>query len=76
MGARHMRLVTSASLVLGGLILIVWIEGSVRGVEANTIGGVMVLLGLVSALVLVALRANRKEAAPGEQEDSVVLPRR
>lgn len=81
-----MRLIGSASLVLAGLILILWVNGSVRGVEANTIGAVMLLLGLVSALVTVALRAGRDEVAPRpdedklaprhDEDDPIVLPRR
>jgi hypothetical protein len=72
-----MRLIASALLVLAGLILILWVNGSVRGVEANTIGGAMLLLGLVSALVTVAFRAGRDKGAPRPEEDEPMgLPRR
>jgi hypothetical protein len=72
-----MRLIASASLVLAGLILILWVNGSVQGVEANTIGGAMLLLGLVSALVAVAFRAGRDKGAPRpEEEEPMGLPRR
>jgi hypothetical protein len=72
-----MRLIGSASLALAGLILILWVNGSVRGVEANTIGGAMLLLGLVSAVVIVALRAGRDKGAPRpEEHDPMGLPRR
>jgi hypothetical protein len=67
-----MRLIGSASLALAGLILILWVNGSVRGVEANTIGGAMLLLGLVSAVVIVALRAGRDKGAPRPEEDEPV----
>lgn len=70
-----MGLVGSASLVLAGLVLIFWVDGSVRGVEASTIGGVMLLLGLLAALVVVAPRGRRREAAPRDEEDSVALRR-
>jgi hypothetical protein len=74
-----MRLIGSASLVLAGLSLLLWVNGSVRGVEANTIGGAMLLLGLVSALFIVALDALRNEGAPRHDDDDdepMILPRR
>jgi hypothetical protein len=72
-----MRLIGSASLALAGLILILWVNGSVRGVEANTIGGAMLLLGLVSAVVIVAFHAGRDKGAPRPEEDEPMgLPRR
>jgi hypothetical protein len=73
-----MRLIGSASLVLAGLSLLLWVNGSVRGVEANTIGGAMLLLGLVSALFIVALDALRNEGAPRHDDDDdepMILPR-
>jgi hypothetical protein len=70
-----MRLLGSASLVLVGLIVILWVDGSIRGLEANTIGGVLLLLGFVSAL-LFALGAAREARAPRGDNDSFAVPRR
>jgi hypothetical protein len=55
-----MRLLGSAALVVAGLIVVFWVNGSVRGVEANTIGGVLVLIGLLSALVILVRLGRRK----------------
>lgn len=71
-----MRFVASVSLVLAGLILILWVSGSISGVEANTIGGVLLLLGFVSALVLVALHASRDEGGPGGRDEPTMPWRR
>jgi hypothetical protein len=74
---RFMRLVGSACLIVAGLILILWVNGSVRGVEANTIGGALLLLGFVTALVTVALGARRaQEAPPRDEREPIALSRR
>ena len=67
-----MRLIVSALLVVAGLIVILWVNGSAWGVEANTIGGTVVLLGLVSALVAMALRARRDQASGRSEDDEPV----
>jgi hypothetical protein len=74
-----MRLFVSAVLVAAGAIMIAAVDGSVRGVEANTIGAVLVLLGLVTALVMLVVRASRGgfTASDAHEEDHpTVLPRR
>ena len=70
-----MRFVASSVLVLAGLILILWVEGSIRGVSVDTVGGVMVLLGLVSAIVILAFGAGR-ELARGREDGAIGLRRR
>jgi hypothetical protein len=73
-----MPLFASGVLVAGGAILILAVNGSVRGIEANTIGAVLVLLGLVSALVILLFRANRDRytGRVGDDDPPAVLPRR
>lgn len=74
-----MRLFVSAVLVATGGIMIAAVDGSVRGVEANTIGAALVLLGLVSALVMLMLRESRggfTRSDAHEDDHPTVLPRR
>ena len=71
-----MQLAASAAFVVSGLILILWVEGSIYGVSVDTIGGVMVLVGLVNAIVVLAVGAGRDLAAGRRDDDPIVLRRR
>jgi hypothetical protein len=72
-----MRLLGIAVLLLAGALLIFVVDGSLRGNGANTIGSVLVLLALVSALVIAMLRAMRAETGShGEGDQTATLRRR
>ncbi|HEX7255041.1 MAG TPA: hypothetical protein VF236_03865 [Gaiellaceae bacterium] len=72
-----MRLLGSAALVVAGAILILFVSGSVRGIDANTIGAILLLVGFVSALAVVALRTAREEGARRADDDQpAAFPRR
>ena len=72
-----MRLLGIAVLLLGGALLIFVVDGSLRGIGANTIGSVLVLVAFVSALVLAMLRATRAETGSrGEGDQTATLRRR
>jgi hypothetical protein len=76
-GGEIVRLLGIAVLLLGGALLIFVVDGSLRGIGANTIGAVLVLLALVSALVIAMLRATRAETGPrGEGDQPATLRRR
>jgi hypothetical protein len=73
-----MQFLASALVVLAGGTLIFLVDGSVRGIDVDTIGGVLVLVGFVSALLLVLLAATRDERIVRRPEDGEVveMPRR
>jgi hypothetical protein len=75
-----MGLILSAAVVAAGVILITAVEGSLGGVAANTIGAVLVLFGLLSALIILVVGAMMRESTaipPARDEDEAnVFPRR
>ncbi|HYZ91455.1 MAG TPA: hypothetical protein VFA34_03565 [Actinomycetota bacterium] len=73
-----MHLFISAVVVVAGAILIAAVDESVRGIEASTIGGILVLLGLVYALGAFLLRQRRHEFDTRRPEDDepAAFPRR
>jgi hypothetical protein len=60
----------SVVLVAVGVVLIWGIDGSVRNLEANTIGGIVVLVGLVGALVSMVLWAKREGSSVPVEDDA------
>ena len=71
-----MRLLGSAALVAAGAIVIVFVGGSLRGVDVNTIGAVLLFVGFVAALVVVSRRAARGAPARRPDDEPGVYPRR
>jgi uncharacterized membrane protein len=73
-----MHLLLSALLVGAGAVLVAAVNESVRGIEANTIGAVMILLGLSYALVALVISRTRADfaARPVEDDEPEVFPRR
>jgi hypothetical protein len=73
-----MHLLLSALLVGAGAVLVAAADESVRGIEANTIGGVVILLGLLYALVALVVSGTRAHFAARAVEDDepAVFPRR
>lgn len=73
-----MHLLLSALLVGAGAVLVAAANGSVRGIEANTIGAVMILLGLLYALIVSVISLTRADlAAPAVEDDEPqVFPQR
>ena len=71
-----MSLVGSAVVVGTGMILIWAVTGSVAGIGVNTIGGLLVLAGLVTALIWLAAWARREGAATRAVDDDARVYRR
>jgi hypothetical protein len=66
----------SVVLVAVGVVLIWGINGSVRGIEVNTIGGILVLAGLIGALLSLVRSARKEGSSIGSMDDEPRILRR
>jgi hypothetical protein len=60
----------SVVLVAVGVVFIWGIDGSVRNLDANTIGGIVVLAGLIGALVSTVVWAKREGSSLPVEDDA------
>jgi ABC-type uncharacterized transport system permease subunit len=67
-------LFVSTLLLVAGAILVWALTGSVAGIDLNTVGGTLILAGLLIALVSLVLWASR-EGFTGRREGHTVLRR-
>lgn len=65
----------SVVLVAVGVVLIWGIDGSVRNLDVNTIGGIVVLAGLVGALVSMVVWAKREGSSVSVEDDAPLYRR-
>lgn len=71
------RLFYASTVVVAiGAALIWGVNGSVREVDVNTIGGVVVLVGLIGALLSVVSWARRQGSSMGPVDDETPAFRR
>lgn len=63
-------LYVSTVLVAAGVILIWGVDGSVRSINVNTIGGIVLLAGLVGALVTLVVRTKRDGSSLSSDDES------